>query len=335
MGITAKQLSEKLGISAAAVSMALNGKPGVSTATRKLVLDAATTLGYDFTKISYKKRATGSIYFLKYVKAGAVVSDTAFFMEVSDGINAYCKGAGYKLNIRYIYDDGESLSRQLEDVRYSDCLGIILLATEASAERLKIFTKLQLPIVVLDAYFEGINTDYVLINNAQGAYVATKHLIEHRRAQPGYLHSSYPIANFDERATGFYAAIKGSGRAVSKSIVHHLTPSMDGAFADMLDIINNKDELADCYFADNDLIAVGAMKALQACGYKIPDDIAVVGFDNIDFGRVVEPRLTTVHVPKKEMGETAAKRLIELIEGIGTTPMKIEIGVRLIQRISG
>ena len=122
--------------------------------------------------------------------------------------------------------------------------------------------------------------------------------------------------------------------SASKSIVHRLTPSIEGAFSDMMEILEQEEELAQCYFADNDLIAVGAMRALKAKGYRIPDDIAIVGFDNIEFSNIVEPSLTTIHVPKKEMGQIAAERLFHLIEKKETTPVKIEIATRLVKRHS-
>ena len=87
---------------------------------------------------------------------------------------------------------------------------------------------------------------------------------------------------------------------------------MEGAYADMLEIIKNEEELASCYFADNDLIAVGAIKALKENGYRIPQDIGIVGFDNLPLGSVIEPALTTIHVPKQYMGEAAAQKLIVL-----------------------
>ena len=96
MGITAKELAGKLNLSAAAVSMALNNKPGVSTATRRRVLDAAERYGYDLSRLSDKKRtAEGEIYFVMYKKHGAVVADTPFFSQVSDGIALECKKQGH------------------------------------------------------------------------------------------------------------------------------------------------------------------------------------------------------------------------------------------------
>lgn len=334
MSITAKELAKKIGVSAAAVSMALNNKPGVSRETRQMILDEAEKNGYDFSRLSMKKPTGRNIYFVFYRKHGAVVTDTPFFTQLSDGISESCKENGYKLNLRYVYDDGETLSEQIEDIQYSDCCGIILLGTEMNAEDFQRFKSLPLPLVLLDTYFETVQTNYVLINNVQGAYLATSYLIKRTRQQPGYLRSSYSIGNFEERATGFYHAIRSGGMSASKSIVHRLTPSIEGAFSDMMEILEQEEELAQCYFADNDLIAVGAMRALKAKGYRIPDDIAIVGFDNIEFSNIVEPSLTTIHVPKKEMGQMAAERLFHLIEKKGTTPVKIEIATRLVKRHS-
>ena len=334
MTITAKELAKKLNLSAAAVSMALNNKPGVSTATRKLVMDAAVEYGYDLSRISEKHTTGGNIYFVLYKKHGAVVADTPFFSELSDGIVLGCKDAGYKVKISYIYGDEGDVEEQLEEIQYSDCVGIVLLGTEMTPEDLKIFKKLPIPFVLLDTYFETVDCNYVLINNVQGAYLAASYLIKKTKKQPGYLKSSYPIGNFAERNSGFFKAVRAYGMASSKSIVHSLTPSIDGAYADMKEILENGEELAPCYFADNDLIAVGAMKALKEFGYSIPEDIAIVGFDNIPLSRIVEPSLTTIHVPKQYMGEMAAKRLITILKEKGTRPVKIEIATQLIERNS-
>ena len=102
----------------------------------------------------------------------------------------------------------------------------------------------------------------------------------------------------------------------------------------MKEILNAGEKLAPCYFADNDLIAVGAMKALKEYGYRIPEDIAIVGFDNIPMSTIIEPALTTIHVPKQYMGKIAVQRLITLLTEKGTQPVKIEISTQLVERKS-
>ncbi len=332
MGITAKELAQKLNISAAAVSLALNNKPGVSTETRQRILKAAEKYGYDFSRLAEKLRPTGAIYFVIYKKHGTIVTDTPFFSDVSEGISQYCKKEQYNLKISYIYEDESTLERQIQKIQSSDCRGIILLGTEMEVENIKPFLNLSVPILLLDAYFETVSCNCVLINNVQGAYLATKHLIQSCKKQPGYLQSSYQISNFAERSSGFYKAIRASGMSASRSIVHKLSPSMEGAYADMIEIIKNKEPLASCYFADNDLIAIGAMKALKKNGYRIPSDICIVGFDNLPVSNAVEPPLTTIHVPKQYMGEVAAARLLTLIKDPRHPPVKTEIMTQLIKR---
>ena len=334
MAITAKELAKILDLSEAAVSMALRNKPGVSTQTRRTVLEAAEKHGYDFSRIVKTSARLRHITFIIYKRQGAVVGETPFFSELSEGIESACADAQYKLNITYIHKGDNGVRQKIDEIVYSDCAGIVLLGTEMQAEDFQLFADLNIPLVLLDVYVDFIRRDCVLINNTQGALMATDFLIRRTKKQPGYLRSSYSIGNFDERADGFYKAIRHNGMSQSKSIVHKLTPSTEGAFADMTEILENGEELASCYFADNDWIAIGAMKAFQRKGMRIPEDIAIIGFDDVPMASFVEPTLSTVHVPKKYMGEIAVKRLIEIINAGSYSPVKIEIATQLKTRRS-
>ncbi len=312
MGITAKELAKKLGISAAAVSMALNDKPGVSKETRKWIKKEAEKYGYDFSRIKSSNNKNGKIHFVIYKKNGVVVADTPFYSELSEGISEACKQQGYKLRIQYFYES-DFTRQDLEAIQFSDCIGIIILGTELNASDLLPFIRLPIPVVILDSYYETIDCDFVTINNMQGAYRATQHLIRKIKSQPGYIMSSYKIQNFRERADGFYKAIRENGMSRSQSIVHEVSPSIEGAYADMCDILSHKDPLARCYFADNDLIAAGAFRAFKEFGYRIPEDIAIIGFDNMPICQILEPSLSTINVPKGALGSAAVRRLIERI----------------------
>lgn len=335
MAVTAKELAKKLNLSEAAVSMALNRKPGVSTATRQRVLQTAEEMGYDLTK--WRETAEqhnvrqGTISLILYKKHGAVVTDTPFFNQVTEGIQQACKNADYSLNICYFYED-ENMEKQLKRLPF--CNGMILLATEMTLENFKAFQALKIPIVVLDSYEESLPFDCVLINNLQGAYQAVNYIIQQTKTQPGYLRSSYAIGNFNERADGFYKAIRQNGMSASKSQVLFLTPSVEGAYSDMCALLQSGEEPVKCYFADNDFIAIGAIKALRENGYRIPEDISIIGFDNIPLCTYIEPALTTINVPKQYMGQTAVKRLIQILQEQEHHPVKIEIDTQLIKRSS-
>ena len=333
MKVTAKDLARALGLSEAAVSMALNNRPGVSTATRRRILEEAERRGYDFSrKAAFGNELKGSFCLAVYKKSGAVVGDTPFFADLTDGISAACKKAHYDLVIRYLYED-EDLDDRLYSLSRADFKGILLLATEMDAASLARFSRFKTPLLLLDSYFETASYNCVLINNVQGAYLAASYLIKKRRTQPGYLRSAYPIGNFDERADGFYKAIRVNGMSTAKSLVHRLTPSQEGAYADMKELLQTE-KPAKCYFADNDLIAIGAIQALKEEGYRIPEDVSIVGFDDISSAQYVSPPLTTVEVPKTYLGEVAVGRVVQMIEGRSLKPLKVEVFTRLIRRKS-
>ena len=333
MAVTAKQLAALLGISESAVSLALNGKPGVSSFTRKRVFEAAKEHGYDLShKFSSNKRQ-GIICFTIYKKSGAVVGDTPFFSALMDGVSTRCRQEGYECVIRYLHED-DDLDNQIAALGSAKFSGIIILATEMEESALKRFEPLKPPFLFLDTYFEKSEYNFILINNIQGAFMATSYLIRKCETQPGYLRSAYWISNFEQRADGFYKALRSAGMSTSQSLVHHLTPSQEGAYEDMKNLLNAGEKTASCYFADNDLIAMGAIQAFKEAGYRIPEDISIIGFDDLPACKYLIPNLTTIMVPKFFMGETAVTRMIQLIEGKNNQPLKIEVSTKLILRKS-
>lgn len=336
MSITAKELAKKLNLSEAAISLALNNKPGVSTKTRKRILEAAKEFGYDLSRIypsAASSKTTFCIYLIIYRKNGIDVTDTPFFSQLSEGIGFECKQHNYILNILFIYE-GDDISHHLNVMKQNGAKGIILLGTQMQELDISAFSKCPIPIVLLDNYFEKYDMDCVLINNFKGAFTAADYLIKKIKFQPGYLHSSYPLNNFEERANGFYKALNKNGMSSFHSIVHRLSPSVEGAYADMKNLLSQNEPVAECYFADNDFIAIGAMRAFKEFGYQIPQDISIVGFDNIPECNYFTPPITTVNVPSEYMGQMAVRRLHERITEPQANFVKIEVSTNLIIRKS-
>lgn len=327
--VTAKAIAKKLGVSEAAVSIALNGRAGVSDSLRRKVRDTAQMMGYDFSRLSKKNR--NEIVLIIFLKSGAVVGDTPFFEHLFKGIGMACRKQ--EINLTTVY------SNTLDDLRSLLCtlprdVGVIFLATEADANDCKPVVESNLPHVILDAYFEHLDSNYVLINNVHGAFVATNYLIRLTGKQPGYLRSSYAIANFAERSDGFYKALRVNGLSASNSIVHQLCPSTEGAYSDLHDLLSSGERIADCYFADNDLIAAGAIRALKEHGWRVPQDVAVIGFDDISLCECLDPPLSTVHVPKEYMGSQSVARLLSILHNGDQEKTKIEIDTQLVLRKS-
>lgn len=333
MSISAKELAEKLNISAATVSMVLNRKPGISEKTRNMVIDAAKEYGYDLTKKWDPSDEKGSIQYVIYKKHGTVVGDTPFFSQVTEGIEQACKAQGYELQITYFYEN-QDIDAQIQTLSEKNCQGILLLGTEMDVDCFPPFSKIKVPMVILDTYFEELECDSVLINNVQGAYRATNYLIEKGMDTVGYLRSSYPIGNFAERAEGYYKALRHHHLPTSHPYVHHLTPSMEGAYHDMIKILKDNKTFAQAYFADNDLIAAGAMRALKEQGVRIPEEVSIIGFDDMPICDILEPPLTTMDVPKKRLGELAMKQLDQKIHQETKGTVKIELSVKLHERNS-
>ena len=296
------------------------------------MVEAAEKYGYDFTKLSLKKNKAGSIYAVSYRSHNAIMSYSPIFDAMVEGMESVVQKDNYKLKVITFYEKRDNLEHYLGDLRTTDCVGIILFGTEMREEMVRPFLKLPFPVVILDAYFENLNCNYVVPNNRQGAYLATDYLISRRMKQPGYLQSAYPLRNFSERLEGFYHAVHDNGMSRSRCIIHQLSPTIDGAMADMLAIIDRGDALADCYFADNDLIAIGTIKALRLRGYKVPEQVAIVGFDNISEGRIIDPSLTSISIPRHYMGQVAARELLSQINEPRQHTCKIEVSANLVKR---
>lgn len=334
MSISAKELAQRLNISAATVSMVLNRKPGISEKTRNMVLSAAREYGYDFSKKGDPDAPKGVFQLIIYKKHGAVVTDTHFFAQLTEGIDLGCKEAGFELQISYFYAN-ENVDAQIQALADKTLQGILLVGTELEEEYFHYFSDLHMPMVVLDTYFEELNCDSVLINNVQGAYLATNYLIENGHTEVGYLHSSYPIGNFSERADGYYKALRHHRIPTGHPYVHRLTPSIDGAYRDMLRLLKEEHVApARAYFADNDLIAAGAMRAFKECGYAVPGDISLIGFDDMPMCDFLEPALTTMEVPKQYLGRLAVERLVHKLARPAEAPIKIEVSTSLHERMS-
>lgn len=208
MGITAKELAARLNLSATAVSMALNGKPGVSTETRAMVIREAEKAGYDFSRLSMKKNASGDIYCIICRAHNAILNYTPIFSELTDGIEQECRKNGYHLKTFQLYEKIDDLQKYIEELRISQCAGVILLGTEVSASVCHEFLQLSVPVILLDSYFDSADCSCVLINNAQGAYLATSYLIDAVAASldtSALLTGSLTSANGHTVFTGQYA----------------------------------------------------------------------------------------------------------------------------------
>ena len=172
----------------------------------------------------------------------------------------------------------------------------------------------------------------ILINNEDSAKMATEYLIQKGHRRIGYIRSSFRIKNFRLRFYGYQSALRKHKIDFDEKSVVTVAPNLNGAYHDVLKFLEVKNNLPTAYFADNDLMALGAMKAFQERGYRIPDDISIIGFDDLPFSQISTPGLTTLRVPNTEMGQLAVRRIVDMIEKNDNIVVKTQVCTKFIIR---
>lgn len=335
MAVTARDVAKRAGVSPATVSLVFRGKPGVGKETRERVFACAKELGFEY-EAPEQPRSTSTILLVIYKRHGHVVGDTPFFEELVKGVSDATYKHGYhRLSVSYFYA-GESKTEQLKAIRSVKCAGIILLATEALAGDVTQFEHLGVPLVLLDSWFPSKRLDSVVIDNTRAAFEAVHYLSRAGHTRIGYLHAGVSIRNFLERQAGFVSAIREfAPESAAQPQIVRVGSSIESAYDDMCAYLDTNPELCSAYFADNDIVAVGCMRALSEHGVRMPEDVSIIGFDDMPYCETVTPRLTTMLVPKPAMGELAVKRLVELIrkETLGET-IRTAVLPKIIERDS-
>lgn len=310
-GITAKDIASKLGISPSAVSLALNGKPGVSENTRALVLEAAMQMGYARMDTASVPHVNRTICFVRY--AGEIINiaeHTSFSSFVLQGIESRATELGYSTQVRYL-KAGEIYSRQTQEF-FRNTDGIIFLGTDITEAQLpeieQLFQILEnTPVVVVDSFLLANRVDCVGNDCFGGAKSAAEYLIKNGHQRIGYVKAKQRIRNFEERELGIQSALREAGLQLAVTI--DVDVSSEGAFQDFDAWIKQKPVLPDALFAENDILAAAAIRVLKKHGYNVPGDISVIGFDDIPMCEMLDPPLSTVHSFKEELGVVSVEHL--------------------------
>lgn len=346
--ITARNLAQKLNLSPSAVSLALNGRQGVSESTRQRVLEEARRAGYTGTRGRHdelsKEESPRVIRYVIFLESGMAVSETSFYSIVLQGIEPKAKELGFNVLVSY-FNAQEDWISQLE-VLEKDVSGVILLATEVRDEHIRKFMNLNrqhtdLPACFVDNATSLIDIDSVVSDNLRGAHMATSYLLNKGFSDVGYLRSKTRIDNFDEREAGVRKARCEYGIPDCRSLsTISVSSSSEQAYQDMCDALSNGIKPERAYFADNDIIAAACIRALKSHGYRVPEDVSVIGFDDMPLSTLFEPPLTTIRVEKELLGKVAMKLLgmrIEQHESLfgehkPAAAFRVTVSARMIER---
>lgn len=328
-------------VSKSAVSLALNGKNGVSQKTRDKVLRIAQEHGYIPRPIikadQYFQSNTKLLRFVACTNAGIVTEhyeSLPFFMELIHNLDKHIGSSGYSLMVSSIgIEDLHDEIARLEQEQKS--AGILLLGTNLTPEQINVVASVQPNIVVLDTCFETLDVNFVVMNNVYGAYQAGQYLIELGHTDIGYVGSNTRMYNFDMRKKGFLQAISENGLKIAEANYFSLSPtviSSQDAFKEK--VKNRLDKLPTSLFCEADYMAISVIKSLTELGVRVPDDISVIGFDNIFESQVITPELTTVHVKKDRIALLAVEKLIRQIEHNDVDKIKLFVDTEFIERNS-
>jgi len=330
------------GVSKAAVSLALSGKSGVAPQTRERILEIARANNYEFKpRKSHSDTTSRSITFLVFANSGIVVDSyyqQPFFRELIHYTEERCRALGYSLMFSTI-SVGNLDEGIVTLAEGGNSQGVILLGTNLDRMQISdIASKLSLPMVVLDNCYQTLPIHFVEINNMMGAYEAASHLIELGHRNIGYISSHDRIHNFEERRRGFAYAIQEQGVELNQDCIFNVEPTIlvaqESLKRKLSDYLNTGKPLPTAFFCECDYIAISTIKTLAEMGLRVPDDVSVIGFDNISESRIVTPELTTVHVEKENMARLAVDGLVQEIETGSTIRNKISVDTQLVVRNS-
>lgn len=313
--VTIYDLAHELKISSATVSRALKDDPLVSKKTRKKIFELAERLGYrsnHFAK-SLRTQQTNTIGFMVHEL------QSNFITSVLAGVEKVTTEAGYDLIITHASESYAREAANAKNLFHKRVDGLIasLSFDTKSLDHFRPFVDRGVPIIFFDRVERNNDNTVVVIDNYKCGYEATKHLIEQGCKRIVHVSSSLARNVYAERFRGYRDALFDNGIDFDESLLIIKDLSEKAGIESALQILDMK-PIPDGAFITNDFVAAVCMRTLKENNISIPRDIAIVGFNNDAIGHLIEPALTTINYPGKEMGEVAARTLVDRLKGINT-----------------
>ena len=307
MNPTIRDVARKAKVSTATVSRVLNSSGAVDESTRRRVLDVASELRYTPNPIgrSLSMRKTEGI--------GLLLPDLhgEFFSEVIRGSDQAAQSEKYHLLVSSSHNDREELEAALR-MMHGRVDGLIVMSPDIDADTLVRNLPRTLPVVLMSSSAAGGSTDSIDIDNFNGAYQLVSHLISHGHSRIAIIRGTERNCDAEERVRGYKAAMKNAKIEGSMMIEERGDFSEASGFDAMKAILERR-ERPTAVFSSNDSMAIGALSALFEAGFRVPEDMALGGFDDIPIARFIKPSLTSVRVRISEMGALAVERLVDAI----------------------
>ncbi len=322
------------GVSSSTVSRVFSGRGKVAAETVAHVRKVAEEIGYVPRKYTRRGADTepGSVCVLS--SGFHDLFNNAFYSQIVAGVEEALSQAGYRLVFKILKGDPAE-DRAAVDAIVPATAGTVLIGYEVETALIERVKSYGVPFVLVDNDCWELNIDCVVNDNVTGARRMVSHLIELGHRLIGFVGGPYSHVSLDERYNGYKQALKQAGIVKVGRHIKFCAPTfrVDDGYRAAREMLESGAPPT-AIFAANDALAIGVMKAAQELGFRVPGDISVAGFDDEELAQHVAPPLSTVRVHKREMGLEAGKRLLELIRGEVTNPLKIVLSTELVLRAS-
>ena len=308
--VTIIDIARELNLSKSTVSRALTGHPSVNAATRQAVLEFAEKMDYqrNMLAISLITKKTNTI--------GIIVPEfhSSYFPKAIIGAQEVASKAGYNTVICQSNETYETEVANTKVMLANQVDGILVSITKETRnfDHLKIFQRKGIPIVFFNRVCDEMDVPKVIVDDYDGAFRAVNHLIERGRKRIAHLAGPFSLKISEKRLNGYTAALRKNNIEFDEELVISYDLNVDKVKIYVNHLLN-MDNPPDAIFAVNDPTAIEAIQVIRKRGLNVPKDIAVVGFSNDFASGLIEPALTTVSQPVKEIGQTAAQLLIDQI----------------------
>jgi len=305
---TIKDVATKVGVSAATVSRVLNGEK-VSADTKEKVLKAIKHIGYHPNPIARSLRTQ------KTQTIGFVVPDYGpFFMQIAKVVEDVLSRYGYSMLVCYSDENPEKEMARIKMLMEKQVDGMLIAPTSDQDDYLVKINERGIPIILIDRMLKDLQIDRVLVDNVNGAYQAVEHLITKKYRRIGIINGRQEVTTGEERYRGYLRVLEDYNLLIDRDIIRFGDFSAESGYKLMKELMCLSDPPA-AVFVTNCYMTIGAMLTMKEMGIKVPDDVAIVSFDDSELMQLSTPPITSVVQPVQEMGEKAAQLIYKRISG--------------------
>jgi DNA-binding LacI/PurR family transcriptional regulator len=324
---TMKDVAERVGVSVQTISAVINDKPGITQETRARVLEAVQQLGYRPYSVARSLR-TGRTRTI-----ALIVSDIAnpSFATMASAAEDYAHTFGYSLLVFNTHDDSERENSYIRTASQSWIDGVLFVSAADQMTSLDAFQAANIPPVAIDRIPEHYDGPSVTLDNVHAGCIAAEHLMNLGHTRIAHISGPMKLRLARERRNGFLQALADKG--LTPGMVNEGDWTCASGYAAMQQLLQSHPRPT-AVFAANDRMAIGAIHAISEAGLSVPEDISIVGLDDIEVAAYQIPPLTTIRQPFSELGTRAVRLLLEIIESGQASQRQIVIDPLLVARQS-